>query len=123
VIQVKQGGFNVGSIFYPAAGGSYTITDIPADSGYTIEVDLSGYITGTITAFTVAGNIIGKNITLVKNPLIQSAGQSHLPILTWAAQLLVYIRTAVLFAVHLQPAVGFISLQVYRFYINNCFYI
>jgi formylglycine-generating enzyme required for sulfatase activity len=48
-------------------GGVYTIPNVPAGSGYTIEVSLSGYTTGTIPSFSVTtANVTGKDLTLVK---------------------------------------------------------
>jgi formylglycine-generating enzyme required for sulfatase activity len=64
-VQLKQGGTAVGSPVSTDGSGNYTIPDVPAGSGYTIEVSLSGYVTGTSPSFSVTGNVTGKNLTLV----------------------------------------------------------
>jgi chitodextrinase len=54
----------VGAPVSAAANGAYTITGVP-DGTYTIEVSLSGYITGTITGVTVSGaNVSDKDLVL-----------------------------------------------------------
>jgi formylglycine-generating enzyme required for sulfatase activity len=68
-VQLKQSGANAGNAVSTGANGAYTITGVPAGTGYTIEVSLSGYITGTTPSFEVTtGNVTGKNLTLVKIP-------------------------------------------------------
>jgi uncharacterized repeat protein (TIGR02543 family) len=49
-----------------ATDGTYAITGISAGSGYTIEVSLSFYTTGTIASFNVSGNAGGKDLILEK---------------------------------------------------------
>lgn len=63
-IQLKNSEGNVGNHVATTGNGSYTILAIvPGD--YTIEVSKSGYITDTISSFTVSNaNITDKNITL-----------------------------------------------------------
>jgi formylglycine-generating enzyme required for sulfatase activity len=66
-IQLKQGGTNVGGAVSTDGSGAYTITDVPAGTGYTIEVSLSGYTTGTISSFNVTTtNVTNKDLTLAK---------------------------------------------------------
>jgi hypothetical protein len=65
VIQLKQDGSVAGPSVNPEANGNYSITSVPAGT-YTIEVSLNGYTTGTISAFSVAGNLTGQNLTLAK---------------------------------------------------------
>jgi formylglycine-generating enzyme required for sulfatase activity len=65
-VQLKQGGANIGNAVSMGADGVYTITSVPAGVGYTIEVSLSGYTTGTISSFDVTGNVTGKDLMLVK---------------------------------------------------------
>jgi formylglycine-generating enzyme required for sulfatase activity len=65
-VQLKQGGANTGAAVSTGANGAYTITDVPAGEGYTIEVSLSGYITGGIPSFDVTGDVTGKDLMLVK---------------------------------------------------------
>jgi uncharacterized repeat protein (TIGR02543 family) len=66
-VQLKQGGTTVGDPVNTGADGTYTISNVPAGEGYTIEVSLSGYTTGTIPSFNVTtGNVTGKNLTLIK---------------------------------------------------------
>jgi formylglycine-generating enzyme required for sulfatase activity len=65
-VQLKQGGGDVGGAVYTGTNGIYTIADIPAGSGYTIEVSLAGYIMGTIPSFNIMENITGKNLTLTR---------------------------------------------------------
>jgi uncharacterized repeat protein (TIGR02543 family) len=64
-VQLKQGGGTVGGPVTTGSDGAYTITDVPAGD-YTIEVSLAGYTTGTISSVTVAGDVTGKNLTLVR---------------------------------------------------------
>jgi formylglycine-generating enzyme required for sulfatase activity len=69
VVQLKQSGINVGSPVYTGTGGTYTISNVPAGTGYSIEAALSGYITGATGEFAVSsGAVTGKNLTLVKIP-------------------------------------------------------
>jgi formylglycine-generating enzyme required for sulfatase activity len=68
LVQLKQSGVNTGSPVYTVTGGTYTINDVPAGTGYSIEAALSGYITGATSLFPVNGNVTGKNLTLVKIP-------------------------------------------------------
>jgi hypothetical protein len=65
-VQLKQGGVNVGTAVSSAEDGSYTIPSVPAGDGYTIEMSLTGYTTGTISVFSVSGNVSGKDLTLIK---------------------------------------------------------
>ncbi|GHV32438.1 hypothetical protein AGMMS4952_22800 [Spirochaetia bacterium] len=66
-VQLKKGAANIGTAVHPATGGAYTITSVPADTGYTIEVSLTGYITGTIGSFSVtAANVTGKDLQLIE---------------------------------------------------------
>jgi formylglycine-generating enzyme required for sulfatase activity len=67
-VQLKQSGTAVGSAVTDA-GGAYTIPNVPVGSGYTIEVSLAGYGTGTIPSFSVTGNVTDKDLTLVKIPV------------------------------------------------------
>jgi formylglycine-generating enzyme required for sulfatase activity len=67
-VQLKQDGVNMGNAVSADGTGAYTITGVPAGTGYTIEVSLSGYFTGTLSSFDVRGNVTGKNLTLVKIP-------------------------------------------------------
>jgi len=48
----------------PAANGTYTVPDVPAGLDYTVEASLYGYTTQTSAAFTVTGNVGGRNLTL-----------------------------------------------------------
>jgi formylglycine-generating enzyme required for sulfatase activity len=64
-VQLKQGAANVGSAVSTDGTGAYTIPNVPAGT-YTIEVSLTGYTTGTISSFSVAANVTGKNLTLAK---------------------------------------------------------
>jgi formylglycine-generating enzyme required for sulfatase activity len=68
VVQLKQNGVNVGSPVYTVTGGTYTISDVPSGTRYSIEAALSGYITGATVDFAVSGSVTGKNLTLVKIP-------------------------------------------------------
>jgi formylglycine-generating enzyme required for sulfatase activity len=63
---LKQGSTAVGSPVNTDVSGAYSISNVPAETGYTVEVSLSGYTTGTITSFNLAGNETGKNLTLVR---------------------------------------------------------
>jgi uncharacterized repeat protein (TIGR02543 family) len=66
-VQLQQGSTAVGSPVSTGVSGAYTIPNVPAGTGYTIEVSLAGYATGTIPAFAVTtANVMGKNLTLVK---------------------------------------------------------
>jgi 3-hydroxymyristoyl/3-hydroxydecanoyl-(acyl carrier protein) dehydratase len=65
-VQLKQGGSNVGGAVSTEANGTYTIPDIPAGTGYTIEVSLTGYTTGTISSFDVMGDVTNKDLTLAR---------------------------------------------------------
>jgi hypothetical protein len=65
-VQLKQGASNVGSSVTSGGDGSYTISGVPADTGYTIEAALTGYTTGTSSAFDVSGNVTGQDLTLVR---------------------------------------------------------
>jgi formylglycine-generating enzyme required for sulfatase activity len=64
-VQLKQGGANTGAAASTGTDGTYTITGVPAGEGYTIEVSLSGYATGSIPSFDVTGDVTGKDLTLV----------------------------------------------------------
>ncbi|MDR1931550.1 MAG: carboxypeptidase-like regulatory domain-containing protein, partial [Spirochaetales bacterium] len=64
-VQLKNsGGSNVGSVVFAGLDGAYSISSVPAGTGYTIVVSLTGYRTGTIAAFNVSANVSGKNFTL-----------------------------------------------------------
>jgi formylglycine-generating enzyme required for sulfatase activity len=65
-VQLKQGGTAVGSPVITDVNGAYTIPNVPAGTGYTIEVSLSGYATGTVPSFNVTGDVTGKDLTLFK---------------------------------------------------------
>ncbi|MDR1173971.1 MAG: SUMF1/EgtB/PvdO family nonheme iron enzyme [Treponema sp.] len=65
-VQLNQGGTPVGGAVSTDASGAYTISNVPAGTGYTVEVSLSGYVTGTISSFNVAGDVTGKNLMLVR---------------------------------------------------------
>jgi formylglycine-generating enzyme required for sulfatase activity len=67
---LKQGGANAGSAVSTGTDGTYTILNVPAGTGYTIEVSLAGYDTGTISSFDVTGNVTGKDLTLVKKLIV-----------------------------------------------------
>ena len=41
-VQLKQGGGNAGSAVSTGADGTYTISSVPAGTGYSIEVSLAG---------------------------------------------------------------------------------
>lgn len=56
---------NVGSPVTAGADGNYTISEVPAGTGYTIAVSCIGYDSSTITSFDVSDtNITGKDSTL-----------------------------------------------------------
>lgn len=44
--------------------GTYDIPDVPAGTGYTIEVAFPGYIAGVIPAFDLTGSVTGQDLTL-----------------------------------------------------------
>jgi uncharacterized repeat protein (TIGR02543 family) len=65
-VQLKQGGTAVGGAVSTDGSGAYSISNVPEGTGYTVEVSLSGYTTGTISSFNVTGNETGKDLPLVK---------------------------------------------------------
>jgi formylglycine-generating enzyme required for sulfatase activity len=65
-VQLKQDGVNIGSPVSTDGSGAYTSPTVPAGTGYTIEVSLSGYVTGTVPSFGVTGDVTGKDLTLVR---------------------------------------------------------
>jgi formylglycine-generating enzyme required for sulfatase activity len=66
-VQLKQGITAVGSPVSTNGSGAYTISGVPAGTGYTVEVSLSGYTTGTIPSFNVTtANVTGKDLTLAR---------------------------------------------------------
>jgi hypothetical protein len=65
-VQLKQGGANIGNAVSTGTNGAYTITGVQAGGGYTIEVSLTGYTTGISSVFNIAGDVTGKDLTLVK---------------------------------------------------------
>jgi formylglycine-generating enzyme required for sulfatase activity len=66
-VQLKQGGTNMGGAVSTDVSGAYTISTVPAGTGYIIEISLNGYITGTISSFNITGDVTGKDLTLVKD--------------------------------------------------------
>jgi hypothetical protein len=85
-VQLKQSGNVVGSAT-TESDGTYAITLVPAETGYTIEVSASGYATGTISAFDITtgtGNVTGKDLTLEKTYTIRfdSQGGSEVSAIT-----------------------------------------
>jgi hypothetical protein len=71
-VQLKDGSSPVGTPVHPDSGGIYRFDGV-ADGTYTIEVSLAGYVTGTISGFTVSsGNVTGKDLTLAAAPVITS---------------------------------------------------
>jgi formylglycine-generating enzyme required for sulfatase activity len=66
-VRLKRGTANVGNAVTTGADGTYTISNVPARNGYTVEASLSGYVTGATASFDVtAGNVTGKDLTLAK---------------------------------------------------------
>jgi uncharacterized repeat protein (TIGR02543 family) len=65
-VRLKRGGANAGSAVSTGADGAYTIRNVPAGEGYTIEVSLSGYATGSISSFDITADVTGKDLTLIK---------------------------------------------------------
>ncbi|NLW70229.1 MAG: hypothetical protein GX061_04025 [Eubacteriaceae bacterium] len=64
-VQLKDGGANVGGAVTTNTSGAYTISNVPAGTGYTIEVSKTGYAKGTIASFAVtSAAVTGKDITL-----------------------------------------------------------
>jgi formylglycine-generating enzyme required for sulfatase activity len=63
MVQLKQGAVNIGSPVLAGIDGTYTISGVTPGT-YSIEAALSGYIVGVTPAFTVNGNITGKDLTL-----------------------------------------------------------
>jgi hypothetical protein len=63
-VQLKKDGSTSGPAVN-AADGSYTISGVEAGD-YTIEVSLAGYTTGTTPVFSVAGDVTGKDLRLLK---------------------------------------------------------
>lgn len=75
-VQLKdKDGKNVGEPIKTLAatgstGGTYTITNVPAGDGYTIEVTMAGYTTRSTTPFNVVSyNITDKNLALIALPI------------------------------------------------------
>jgi uncharacterized repeat protein (TIGR02543 family) len=64
-VQLKQGGDNVSNAV-TRVDGLYTIYNVPAGTGYTIEVSLSGYTTGVSSSFNITGNVTGQDLELVR---------------------------------------------------------
>jgi hypothetical protein len=65
-VQLNRDGSPLGSAVSAGANGAYTISGVSAGT-YTIDVSLAGYVTGTITGFTVSGaNVSGKDLVLQK---------------------------------------------------------
>jgi formylglycine-generating enzyme required for sulfatase activity len=69
-VQLKQDGGAVGGAVNTDGSGDYTISNVQAGSGYTIEVSLSGYTTGTLLSFNITGDVTDKNLTLVKELIV-----------------------------------------------------
>jgi formylglycine-generating enzyme required for sulfatase activity len=65
-VQLNQGGTPVDGAVSTGASGAYTISNVPVGTGYTVEVSLSGYVTGIISSFDVAGDVTGKNLALIR---------------------------------------------------------
>jgi hypothetical protein len=65
-LRLKKDGLEVGERVTADTDGKYTISEVPAGAGYTIEVSLSGYTTGIISAFEVISDVTGKNLELKK---------------------------------------------------------
>jgi hypothetical protein len=66
LVRLRQGNSNVGSAVSTGTDGTYTISGVPGGTGYSIEVSLSGYVTGIIPSFNVTANVTGKNLTLAR---------------------------------------------------------
>jgi hypothetical protein len=49
---------------HPDANGNYTFSSVPSGKEYDIDVTLSGYGSAGTDAFSVTGNVTGKNLTL-----------------------------------------------------------
>ncbi|MDR1211406.1 MAG: choice-of-anchor D domain-containing protein [Spirochaetaceae bacterium] len=64
-VQLKKDGLDTGSAVNTAGDGSYTISGVEAGN-YTIEVTLAGYTAGTISPVSVAGDVTGKDLKLLK---------------------------------------------------------
>jgi hypothetical protein len=64
-VQLRRDGAAVGAAVSAGTNGAYTIINVTAGT-YAIEVSLEGYDTGTSAAFTVSGNVTGKDLTLTK---------------------------------------------------------
>lgn len=64
-VQLKQNGTATGAT-PTSAGNVYTISGVPAGTGYTIEVSEPRYVTGTIASFDVVDGVpvADKNIAL-----------------------------------------------------------
>jgi formylglycine-generating enzyme required for sulfatase activity len=70
-VQLKQGGSPVGDPVTTEGSGAYTISNVLAGTGYTVEVSLSGYVTGIVPPFNVvAANVTGKDLTLIRELII-----------------------------------------------------
>jgi fibronectin type 3 domain-containing protein len=74
-VQLKRDGNNVGSASTDA-NGAYAIPDVPAETGYTIEVSLDGYLPETSASFDVSGNVADKNLTLVRIVTVETVAIS-----------------------------------------------
>jgi formylglycine-generating enzyme required for sulfatase activity len=69
-VQLQRGGVNVGGPVSTDGSGAYTISGVPAGTGYTIEASLAGYVPGTGAPFDVTtANVTAKDLTLVKIPV------------------------------------------------------
>jgi hypothetical protein len=73
-VQLKQSGKNIGEAAEADDDGSYAISGIFAGH-YTIDVSFDGYEPGTISAFTVSGNVSGKDLSLKKR-IAANTGES-----------------------------------------------
>jgi hypothetical protein len=63
-VQLLKDNAAVGSSVTTTATGGYTISDVPAGTGYTVTATLAEYNSGSTAAFEVSGNITGKDIIL-----------------------------------------------------------
>ncbi|MDR1948781.1 MAG: carboxypeptidase regulatory-like domain-containing protein [Spirochaetaceae bacterium] len=64
-VTLKRNGSQVGTITV-ASNGNYTISGLPAGTGYTVSASLSGYYDNETDSFTVGAAVTGKNLTLAK---------------------------------------------------------
>jgi formylglycine-generating enzyme required for sulfatase activity len=65
-VRLRQGSTAMGGAASTGADGTYAIPGVPAGTGYTIDVSLSGYVMGTSSSFDATGNATDKDLTLAK---------------------------------------------------------